>query len=464
MLVALAIGSLQACGEGSYWSPSFRDPAAELCGDVRMPASRAFPTHPDISRREPRRDDGFVKLTGPGGLAPLDACLELASKDSCGRVALVHFEARGDPRACCPTPALGDFRQTQLYTRTSFLQALSDLPRHVHGDPARLLSGGAVLLSTDVTVLRGPLEDGAPWLSPEKSTRIDVITVSLVRHPQVDDQGQYIRAEEKALVAEAIDGVFAVAVKMGVDALVFPPLGAGGVLHPAADAGDLVHKAAVNFGKYLQEVRVCEEFPGQLRGDLQVYAAAVEEGRKLIKHKPLISMAVSPYIRPGWKTQISGRKSLALMQSRMTFLAADLKEMNKVEQAQQKQELRRDHLKHVRQENRMDAPLNVRVADTPDDVHSSASSSADSAASHSMGDRRHRTDATEVSITSPGTAGDASLATPLEHKDARKARGDSSAHSSSSSCSRVFQPWPASGCRVSFHGARPEPSARVIDM
>jgi hypothetical protein len=214
----------------------------------------------------------------------------------------------------------------------------------------QLLGSGAVLCCSDVTVLRGPLEDGAQWLSPDQSTCIDVLTVALPRAAHVDTQGQYARGEEKALVAQAVDAMLAVAVEMGVDAVVFTPLGAHAGAHPAEDAGDILHKAWNAFGKHFLEARVCQEYPGQLRGGWQSFKAAVEGGRECIKHSPLVPLKASPYVRPGWKYS----KTDGAVIRRASMVMRDRLQQDKVVLAKKKHELRRQHLEEVRATYRED--------------------------------------------------------------------------------------------------------------
>ena len=65
--------------------------------------------------------------------------------------------------------------------------------KHVHGDPVQLLESGAVIYTADVSILRGPVEDGATWLTDP--CRVDVCTVALQRIPRCDSQSQYHSAK-----------------------------------------------------------------------------------------------------------------------------------------------------------------------------------------------------------------------------------------------------------------------------
>jgi hypothetical protein len=99
--------------------------------------------------------------------------------------------------------------------QTTYLQALHDMHKHLHSDPVEALDAGGLIYTTDVAMLRGPLRDGAPWLSDVPL--LDVIWVALQRNPRSDDQGQYARIDEKALVTSTIDRIFACAASNGCD-------------------------------------------------------------------------------------------------------------------------------------------------------------------------------------------------------------------------------------------------------
>jgi len=318
LMAAIAVGTLQAYNEGLYWAPSFQDRDAHQCKEVRSPMSRAFVDVPDVSAMEPRFQ-GVPQIVATADRSPLAACQELALRADRGRrprVALVRLVPLTDAHNACPP--LGDYRQSQLYLRTTFLQALQEMPRHLHSDPGAALHAGNVIYTTDVTILRGPLEAGAEWL--HDAPRIDVISVALQRHPRCDDQGQYARIGEKAMVAKTMDRLFACAAGHDVDVLVFPPLGIGGVAgchHPAADSGDLLRKAILAHGSQISEVHVCQEHTAQLHGSMwATFASSLEQGRTPIEHRELVPLVASPYLRPGWSEKTSSLASaLATMRS-----------------------------------------------------------------------------------------------------------------------------------------------------
>jgi len=314
LFAAIAVGTLQALSERSYWAPAADDAHAVECRDMRVPMSRLFASTPSIpSSPSPAPSElGPVApsqpdLTVSADLPVLEACQKLAAGQLGGtppHVALVRFVAAGDARWL--TPALGDCREAQLCLRTSFLQALQEMPRHIHAQPTAALQAGGVVHTSDVTVLRGPLESGAEWIA--NAPRLDIISAALPRSPRCDDQGQYAYIGDKAAVLETLERVFAVAIASGVDVLVIPPPGVGGVggcAHPAADSGDLLRKVIWEHAEHLPKVWVCQEYLGQLRpAAWSTFAAALKRGREPLEYPGLVSIAASPYVRPSaWNPQ-----------------------------------------------------------------------------------------------------------------------------------------------------------------
>lgn len=299
LISAVMVGTLQSCHEKSYWAPSYGDSQGIVVEDVRSPTSRLVTTTPDTSRLEPRAD-ACPELKVCEDLTALAACRQLALTGAGQRVALVRFSPAGDRNGLLPR--LTDHREAQLFMQTTYTQALQDMPRHLHADPIQALDAGSLIYSTDVAMLRGPIQDGAPWLAD--APLLDIIWVALQRNPKSDDQGQYSRVDEKALAASTIDRIFACAALNGVDAIVFPPAGVGGAAgcrHPAEDMGDLLRKAALTYANVIPTVWVCKEYSGQLQSAWAPFAAALTKFREPIVHRELVPMAASPYIRPGWE-------------------------------------------------------------------------------------------------------------------------------------------------------------------
>lgn len=307
LMTAVAVGTLQACRERCYWVDSGGEAPASECRGLRSPLSRALFDTPELPRLEPG-----AEAMGKATLCPdrnaLDVCRDLAADRSFPRVGLVRFVPLGDER-CCDL-YIGDFRESALLLRTSYLEALQEMPRQLHGAPTKLLEQGAVIHTSDVSILRGPVEEGAPWLPTP--TTIEVLTVALLRHPRCDDQAQYARTSEKAQTAAALDRVFANAAALGIDVLVLQPPGVGGASgchHPAEDAGDLLKKAIAAHERHVPRVWVCQEHATQLKplGCWDAFASALEGGRTPPTYNGLIPLSASPYVRPGWAP--SARKS-----------------------------------------------------------------------------------------------------------------------------------------------------------
>jgi len=300
LMAAVAVGTLQASSESCYWVESADGRPPVECRDVRAPMSRAILEAPDLAKLE-SRCEGLGTMTVCSDRSPLEICRELATERTFPRIGLVRFVPVGDVRST--DLCVGDFREGNLLLRTTYLEALQEMPRHLHAEPTRLLESGAVIYTSDVSILRGPVEEGAAWLA--SPAQIEVLSVALLRQPRCDDQAQYARTAEKAHTSEAIDRVLACAAMLGIDALVIQPPGVGGAAgchHPAADAGDLLRKAILAHGRHLPRVWVCQEHATQLRptGCWDAFVSALENGRAPTAYKGLVPLAASPYVRPGW--------------------------------------------------------------------------------------------------------------------------------------------------------------------
>jgi len=287
LIAAVAVGTLQACQLGTGF-----EGAIEV-HQIPRPTSVVFNTPMQTAEV----GTGAVDIQVSEDIDPVALCHQVLQEPRAPRVGLVHFVALDDPQVS--NPVFTDLRLSQLYTRTSYLLALQDMQRQLHTEPNAVLSSGAVIHTSGVSILRGPLEEGAQW---HKTTScVDIFTAAIQRRPRCDEQGQYARITEKAAVAKTVDDIFACAQANDIEVLVFPPLGvngAAGCYHPAADAGDLLRKAILehNIGR----VCVCSEFPGQLRGLWNTFAEAVQKGRRPIERKELVPLSVSPYFQPCW--------------------------------------------------------------------------------------------------------------------------------------------------------------------
>jgi len=262
------------------------------CNHIKMPTSRLYTTTPDTSKIEPRTGDQTAVFVS-GDMSPVDAAQRLVSEATSSHIGLVHFTPIGDPHALQPT--LGNHREEQLFIRTTYYKALEEMKKHIHAEPQAAVDAGGLIYTSDVAILRGPIEDGAQWLSD--MPRVDVLWVSLQRSPKKDVQGQYSRHQEKAMIAETVDRVFAVAAAHGIDILVMPPLGVGihGCDHPAEDMGELLRTTAQEYSSLVPQLCVSREHTDQIPEQWPAFVSALLEGRAPIEHKELIPMNIMPY-------------------------------------------------------------------------------------------------------------------------------------------------------------------------
>lgn len=303
IMAAVAVGTLQACKEGSYWAPSTEAADNAKYSGIRMPLSRRFDleTTPDVSALEPRRPEGELQEIGVANEAcPLTTCQRLLSEPGQRRVALVRVTPAGN-RVDSWCQALREPGDGQLFLRTSYLQALREMPRHLHADAHKVVDDGEVIHTADVTVLRGPVEDGALWLSD--APRLDILWVALQRSPRLDGRGEYMCIKEKAQATELVERVFAVAASLGIDTLVWPAVGVAGACrcyHPPGDFADVLRKAAIEFAPHIGRVEVSLQHRTHAGDDWSAFAASLGGERRVAPHLGLVPLKASPYVRPGW--------------------------------------------------------------------------------------------------------------------------------------------------------------------
>lgn len=279
LLNAVVLGNLQACEECSYWTPSFEAPNCQR-QRLHAPLSRALaPLRRAVNapaRVEVIYDQDMLQI-----------CRSCALRGQ--RTALVHL-VPGEER---PLPLGLEMRDSQLYLRTTYFHAYSEMPRQMHQTPKEVLNDGKVIHTAHVSILRGDVAEGAPWLEP---VEIEVLTASLQRTPQGDGHEQYARIREKAAVARTIDDIFSSATEWGIEVLVFPPLGVNGApcgcYHPPSDAGQLLRQCATQAGDF--QVYVAKQHLAPLVGWL-AFADAVTNGRAALQRVPPIPMYLSPY-------------------------------------------------------------------------------------------------------------------------------------------------------------------------
>lgn len=279
LLNAVAVGNLQACEEGTYWTPSFTA-RTRSSQPVRCPLSSAF-----APRRAAKAAPARLEVVHDQDM--LQICRMCALRGQ--RTALVHLVPNGEERAL----PLRELRDCQLYLRTTYLHALSEMPRQMHQDPKEVLKDGCIIHTAHVTILRGDLKDGAQWTEPAE---IEVLTAAVQRTPLGDGHEQYARIREKAQVSKTIDDIFSSAAQWGIEVLVFPPLGVNGApagcYHPPADAGQLLRHAAAAGGDV--QVYVAKQQLGPLIGWAS-FADAVTNGRAALKREAPVPLHLSPY-------------------------------------------------------------------------------------------------------------------------------------------------------------------------
>ncbi|CAJ1362801.1 unnamed protein product [Effrenium voratum] len=245
LMAAVATGILQAVDQGFYWSCSGEKQA------VPRPMSRLVRL-PDTFEVQ-----GEVSGSVASGLA-VEVCREAASRQDKPRVALVRFSAE---RAV--TKHLGT---DPLLLRSTYLKALFDMERQIHSELA-LVEDDHVIYTSDVCLLRGPLEEGSPWLSPE---RIDVVWAKVQRSPRLDEK-HYMDKADEASMSRLFGQLVALAVQRGVSVLVVPPVGCE-AWHPAI-SGSLLREKCRGV-----EVIFCREKQDQFYGRWQEFTSAFLHG------------------------------------------------------------------------------------------------------------------------------------------------------------------------------------------
>lgn len=279
LVTAVFVGTVQACLLGEFWAPSPGSHSAERvdCRHLARPCSLLYPPDrvPDLSRL--RRLDAGHTLTITGAACnPLDACARLT--EGADRVALVRFSSTRDPRNHAIKYL--DFREDQLFLRSTYFEALENVTSHIHTPVGESIDAGGLVYTAGVAILRGPLEDGAPWW--RNPPRIDVLWLGIPPNPVLDEQSQYARQEDKAAMAERVSRVFGWAAVNGVDALVMPPLGCGmcGCQHPALDVADVIREVARSYAQYVPQVCIASDHPAHSSPTwFDTFVRTVEEAR-----------------------------------------------------------------------------------------------------------------------------------------------------------------------------------------
>lgn len=307
LTTAITCGTLQACLQGSYWAPYFGHPEAVQvdCSHLKFPTSRLYPPEqkPDPASMEIRY--GGPQFSCFKECHPLDVCKRMTSDSNHKHFAVVHFTGMNmmnDFTASSYgsiTPCLANYREEQLFLRTSYYQAFENMQRQIHTPLKDAIESGGLVYTPDVAVFRGPVEEGAEWLP--KYPRTDVLWAGVQRHPKMEQQGQYGIPEEKEKMQGVVDRIFAWAASHEVDVLVLPPLGCGthGCAHPSLDVADIIHKAAMKYGKQIGEVVMASDHPAHFQGDWWLhFSSAFQYGRPPVVQQEYVPIdSILPFVR-----------------------------------------------------------------------------------------------------------------------------------------------------------------------
>lgn len=299
LTTSITCGTLQACLQGSYWAPYFGHPEAVLvdCGHLKFPTSRLYPPgqKADLSSLE-------VRYPGPQFSCfekchPLDVCRKMLSDSNHKHFAVVHFTGLQDPRGIIP--CLANYKEEQLFLRTSYYQAFENMQKQIHAPLKDAIESGGLIYTPDVAILRGPVEEGAMWLP--KYPRTDVIWAGVQRHPKIEEQGQYGIPQEKENMEGIVDRIFAWAATHEVDVLVLPALGCGthGCAHPSLDVADIIHKAAMKYGKHIGQVVMASDHSPHFQDDWWLhFCSAFQYGRPPVVQKEYVPVdSILPFVR-----------------------------------------------------------------------------------------------------------------------------------------------------------------------
>jgi len=279
LLVAIAVGVMQAMRDGSYLAPHPEDPSAVLCADLRTPLSRIFLTSPRSPLGTVGENGAPAEVSVLGDVCPLEICLHLASQEVHPHIAIAHLTAVGGslqrPEALFVG---GDLRQTPLLLQTSYLWAMREMARQSHDDPEAAMDAGSLVYTTDVTILRAPVKQGAAWL--RDPARVDVLWTALARSPPVNQHGDgYSRSEDKAEVTQRLVRMLRCAVAHGVEALVLPVPG-GGCRHPAVGLGQVFNDVILRHGRGIRHILVCRHDGDLTGGFWESFVAGLRQERK----------------------------------------------------------------------------------------------------------------------------------------------------------------------------------------
>lgn len=325
---AVFAGVAQACASGSYWAPEHGVPGADLvdCKHLVRPVSCWYERGRRPERRRPSWP-GTPVLSAEAAVCeevlrhPLDVAARLLSSHPGCHVAVVRFTSAADFR----NASLRQMHRCddQVLLRTSYGQALERMERELQMPAVAALERGLIYTS-DVGLLRGPVQDGAPWLrSPLK---LDVIWITVPSFPgrgaaKHELEEWYAEERDGNEMRETLDHAFACAVARGCEALVLPPIGCSShaCLHPPLGVASAIHEVAQRYRGDLRVVRVASDCPAHFRGSWwERFAAVLRSGGP----RPEAAVPVPPLPAPPW---VLSRKAAKAVQERRAAVAAAAK-------------------------------------------------------------------------------------------------------------------------------------------
>jgi len=309
---ALYVGTVQACLGGSYWAPEFGVPGATrvLCHHLSNPVSCCYripPSQQLLPKRKPPSClewPGFV--TCEADRHPLDVASKLYGDNPELHIAVIRFTSTHDLRNKIVANVHRTSEQTML--RTTYPQALGRMECELQASVADTLSDGAIIYTSDVGILRGPIKEGAAWA--RKPAKVDVIWIPVDGFPQKGEaklhwQDWYGLESDEALLRSTLDLSFSWAAARGCDVLVMPPVGCSSHAcgHPPLGVARVIYEVSKRYATYLPKVYVasdCKASQSEWWDDF----TAVANGRP----KPDAYVQVPPIPLPPW---VLARKAAA---------------------------------------------------------------------------------------------------------------------------------------------------------
>jgi len=315
LATAIFAGTAQACMMGRFMAPHCNYPdAVEVdCGHLGRPISRLYLNGRQPQLTLPQGDKNCpVDLECFPRCHPLDACVRERHLDH-RRHAIVRFSARGDPRNT--STKYTHLWEDQLFLRTSYYQSFEKMEVDITPCISDALDAGGLIYTPGVPVLRGPLQEGALWLT--EPPRVDVLWVALEPRPLLAEQGQYAKEQERRDMECMLNMIFTCAAANQVDTLVLPALGCGthGCCHPHLDMADLIHSVSQKYQRYISRVRVASDHPAHNDNDWwENFAHAVRTGRPSIQRP--VQVPVPPFPRTPKDSAALAEKARLLQQGR----------------------------------------------------------------------------------------------------------------------------------------------------